>query len=199
MISREGEDVDRPDHLARAEQVAAQPSLKLCWQHYQNLLQQQEDVLFMGPNVDALIYGLKRFPALRRMTITPAAHGWIFAPLYETPMIRALPKGFNYPIPRGWPTGDGETRPEIYAWGSSSEAEKNKWRGFRVVMRVLAQHEEDHHIMELRIDVNGLYTDLHCRIFDQPCEEYDNNISGYVLILSLNHISEPGRKAALGR
>lgn len=53
----------------------------------------------MGTNVDALVYGLKRFPALRRMTITPAAHGWIFAPLYETPMIRALApaKGLQLP------------------------------------------------------------------------------------------------------
>jgi len=41
-------------------------------------------------------------------------------------------------------------------------------------MRVLAQHEEDHHITELHIDVNGLYTGLHCRISDQPCEKYDN-------------------------
>lgn len=61
-------------------------------------------MLFIGSDVDALIYGLKRFPALRRMTITPAAHGWIFAPLYETPMIRALLKGLNYPILCGWPT-----------------------------------------------------------------------------------------------
>lgn len=69
---------------------------------------------------------------------------------------------------------DGGTRPEVYAWESSEEAEKNKWRGFRVVMRVLAQHQEDHHITELRIDVNGLHTGLHCRIFDRSCEEYDN-------------------------
>lgn len=175
LVSRKGEDVDRPDHLARAEQVAAQLPLKQCWQHYQNLLQQQEDVLVFGSDVDALLYGLKRFPALRRMTITPGAHGWIFAPLYETPMIRALPKGFNYPIPRSWPTTrDGKTEPEIGRWEDSDEAEKNKWRGFRVVTCVLAQHEEDHHITELVIDLNGLKTGLHCRIFDEPCEEYDN-------------------------
>lgn len=115
--------------LRAAKQVAAQPPLKICWQYYQNLLQQQEDVIAFQSDVDAFIYGLKRFPALRRITITPAAHGWLFAPLYETPMIRALPYGFNYPIPRGWLTSKfAEMEPYAHPW--SDETEKNKWRGF---------------------------------------------------------------------
>jgi hypothetical protein len=34
-------------------------------------------------------------PALKRVTITPSAHGHLFTPLYPTPIIRAFPKGFN--------------------------------------------------------------------------------------------------------
>lgn len=37
-------------------------------------------------------YGLQRFPSLKRITITPAAHGWLYTPLYQTPMIRAFPR-----------------------------------------------------------------------------------------------------------
>lgn len=70
--------------------MAAQPPLKQCRQHYQNLLQQQEDVLIFSSDMDVPVYGLERFPALRKMTITPAAHGWVFAHLYVTPMTRAL-------------------------------------------------------------------------------------------------------------
>ncbi|XHG02546.1 hypothetical protein AWENTII_005893 [Aspergillus wentii] len=169
---RKGQDVERPDHIARADQVAAQPSLRVCWQYYQNLLQQQEDVLVFKSDVDAFIYGLKRFPALKRVTITPAAHGWLFAPLYATPMIRAFPYGFNYPIPRGWPTSeDAQTPPYAYSWQDMNEEMKDQWRGFRIVTRVLA--EQEHNITELICNVNQLPTGLNCTMFDYPCEEYD--------------------------
>jgi hypothetical protein len=36
---------------------------------------------------------LSGFYAMKRVTITPAAHGWFFAPLYGTPFIRNLPCG----------------------------------------------------------------------------------------------------------
>lgn len=45
---------------------------------------------------------LRRFLAVRTITITPAAHGRLFYPLFETPMIRAFPPGFIYPLQRGW-------------------------------------------------------------------------------------------------
>ncbi|KAJ6140187.1 hypothetical protein N7471_006673 [Penicillium samsonianum] len=84
LRQRKGRDVDRPDHIARREQVFAQPPLSECWN-----------------DAHAFLYGVKQFPALKRVTITPSAHGYLFIPLYPTPMIRAFPKGFNYPIPRG--------------------------------------------------------------------------------------------------
>ncbi|OQE01486.1 hypothetical protein PENSOL_c004G01758 [Penicillium solitum] len=59
------------------EACLAQPSLKECWQHYQHLLRQQKDVLADNSDLDAFTYGIKQFPALKRVTITPAAHGYI--------------------------------------------------------------------------------------------------------------------------
>lgn len=91
---------------------------------------------------------MKQFPALKRVTITPAAHGHLFAPLYPTPMIRAFPKGFNYPIPRGWPVMPGpKTPPYAYPWHDIDEMHKEKYRAFHIVTRVLTK--ENHNVSEL--------------------------------------------------
>ncbi|KAJ5936331.1 hypothetical protein N7454_005629 [Penicillium verhagenii] len=172
LALRKGQDVDLPHHIARANQVNAQLTLEICWQYYQNLVQQQDEVLLSKQHVEAFLYGLTRFPCLRRVTITPAAHGWVFAPLYETPMIRAFPYGLNYPIPRGWPAGGDTTS----LWEDQDERYKEPWHGFRMVTRVLAQ-EASHHVTELLIDVNGLPMGLNCSIFYTECEEYNNLVT----------------------
>lgn len=102
MKHRKYRDVDRPDHLARKNQMDAQMPLKACWMYYLQILNDQTTVIESQDDEKAFLYGLERFPRLKRVTVTPAAHGWLFAPLYETPMIRAFPYGFNYQIPRGW-------------------------------------------------------------------------------------------------
>lgn len=58
-------------------------SLKDCWQYYKTMLQDQNTVLDSGLDIEALKYGLLRFPSLRRITLTPAAHGiCIGSPVY---------------------------------------------------------------------------------------------------------------------
>ncbi|CAM1509827.1 Fc.00g001620.m01.CDS01 [Cosmosporella sp. VM-42] len=185
LESRKGFDIERPDHVARSKQLAAQIPLSQSWAHYQELLHQQDEVIASESDVHAFRYGLQRFPSLRRITITPATHGFTFEPLYETPMIRSFPYGFIYPLPRGWPTaGDTETEPRACGWdegddrhGLSNEEMKNQWRGFRIIARVLAQRDLQHQISELVLDVHHLNTGLNCHIFDQPCEEYDNLVT----------------------
>jgi hypothetical protein len=155
--------VDRPDHLARAEH---------CWQYYQNLFQQQENAILFKKDAEALVYGLRQFTTLEKMTITPAAHGWLFAPLYKTPMIRAFPRGFNYPIPRGWPENSiNPHKPEAHPW--ENESVKKRFRGFGIVTRALA-HYTQHHVSQFIIDTNGLETGLNCCIFENPNAEYDD-------------------------
>ncbi|KAJ5120587.1 uncharacterized protein N7515_009975 [Penicillium bovifimosum] len=88
--------------VARRYQAFDQPLLREHWQHYQQLLRQQKDVLASQSDLEAFAFGVKQLPALKRVTITPAAHGNLITPLYQTPMIRAFPENFNYPIPRGW-------------------------------------------------------------------------------------------------
>ncbi|KAJ5146237.1 uncharacterized protein N7515_000801 [Penicillium bovifimosum] len=169
---REDRGVDRPDHTARKEQVLAQPLMGELWQHYQRLLRQQKDVLACQSDLEAFAFDVKQFPALKRVTITPAAHGNLITPLYETPMIRAFPAGFNYSIPRGWlyPRALGGS-PTAYAWNQYPEL-RDRYRGFRTAMRVLAN--EPNFVSELVMTANSVPTGINCAICDEPCEEYNH-------------------------
>ncbi|KAJ5576480.1 hypothetical protein N7535_003406 [Penicillium sp. DV-2018c] len=168
----EGRDVDRPDLIARREQVYAHHSLRKNWRHYQQLLRQQKEVLASQSDLEAFAFGVKQFPALERVTITPAAHGELTTPLYETPMIRAFPKGFNYPIPRGWLCPRPLVVPApAYAWNQYPEL-RDRYRGFRTAMRVLAN--EPNSVSELVMTANSILTGINCTIFDEPCEEYNH-------------------------
>jgi hypothetical protein len=179
IISRKSRDVDRPDHVAQREQILARPPLSECWQHYQHLLRQQKDVLAGTSDQEAFLFGLKQFPALKRVTITPAAHGHLFAPLYATPMIRAFPKGFTYAVPRGWLYPESPIIRSIpgpataYEWNEHPEL-RERYRGFRTVIRVLANANVPNPISELVMTANLVPTGVNCMIFAEPCEEYDN-------------------------
>ena len=174
MRRRKDRDVDRPDHLARQKQMNAQRSLKANWAYYSRILKDQKKVVGSKEDEKAFVYGLERFPRLRRVTVTPAAHGWLFAPLYETPMIRAFPYGFNYPIPRGWHIDRYEYQiANPVPWSEATEEYKELWRGARIALRVLAQ-DKKHNLSELSFDAKQLPTGINYLIFDQPCEEYDH-------------------------
>lgn len=174
-------DVDRPDHVARTE-LAANFSMRRSWKYYRRLLRQQRDVLETDADDEAFSYGLQRFPALRRITITPAAHGMLFRPLYETPLIRAFPPSFNYPLPCTWPLDKPFQKP----WDITPEIEKDKWRAFRIVTRMLAavedaseaeplrqqrQKKKKPGVTEIIVDVHQLHTGLNAHIFDEECTE----------------------------
>lgn len=171
MIGRGSIQSERPAHKARMRQAGTQEPDIDSWSHYQRLVIQQEEVLSTGADIDAFQYGLSCFPALRRLTITPAAHGFLFAPLYQTPMIRAFRYGFIYPVPCAWPDQDDFDIPYydyILPW---DDKEREKWRGICIALRELATR--DHSITEFLIQANGLITGLSYRIFDQPCQVYD--------------------------
>lgn len=167
--------MDRPDHVTRREQVLVQPPLRECWQYYQHLLRQQKDVLADNSDLDAFLYGVKQFPALKRVTISPAAHGYLFTPLCLTPMIRAFPKGFNHSIPWGCLFPTVSSAPAItYEWNEYPEL-RERYRGFRTTMRVLAN--EPNSVTELVMNSTHLPTGINCTIFDEPYEEDDNFVA----------------------
>ncbi|KAH8198351.1 hypothetical protein TruAng_007506 [Truncatella angustata] len=164
-------DKERPAHRAHVQQREEELSLNESWAYYQRLLRQQREVLSGHADAEALRYGLSRFPSLRKVTITPATHGFWLNPLYETPMIRAFPKSFNYPIPRSWPVWSSfGIYIDLEPW--DNEEERRKWRGVSIVLRELARQE--HQVVELSLYTNNLYTGMSCRMFERPCQEYDD-------------------------
>ncbi|KAI8156250.1 hypothetical protein K4K49_008106 [Colletotrichum sp. SAR 10_70] len=161
----DSEDTPVPDgvplwfHAETARQLAAQPPLDVAYEYYQSLVRDQEEVLATAADSAAFQWALaeKRFPNLRRVTITPAAHGILFFPQYLTPMIRAFPYGFNYPLPRSWPTPPLGARIPCESW--VDEVIKDKWRGFRIVTHLLAQREYAT-VPEVVIDGNQINSGL---------------------------------------
>ncbi|QPC77061.1 hypothetical protein HYE68_007813 [Fusarium pseudograminearum] len=169
--------------------------------YYNSLVQQQDNVIESGADEQAFRYALQesQFPHLVKVTVTPAAHGFLFFPLYETPMIRAFPYGFVYPIQRGWSCAghvyDDAPQP-AEPW--EDEEEKRKWRGFRIVSRHLADPKLPHNISQLSFDNNKLVTGINHLIFDQPNEEYDNlcrtlerpGLKSFTLSLAMGYLSD---------
>ncbi|UKZ78870.1 hypothetical protein TrVFT333_006616 [Trichoderma virens FT-333] len=141
------------------------------WRFYSEYMKQQRRVLAHNLDTKAFEYGLQRFTSLKRITFTPATHGITFMPLYRTPMIRTLPYGFNYELPRGWPVSDNIGIMFPNQW--NTEADKVPWRGFREAIRQLAD-EKGPSVTDLVLDVNQLLTGLTCHFFDKPCKELDH-------------------------
>ncbi|KIL92357.1 hypothetical protein FAVG1_04767 [Fusarium avenaceum] len=146
--------------------------------YYTDLFYQQREVLSSGADEEAFRYALQQFPHLTKITVTPAAHGFLFMPLYETPMIRAFPSGFVYPIPRTWPSDEtlGYGCPEDCPEGWENDDERRQWRGFCIVSKVLADHAERGklQITGLVVDNHKLPTGIDYTLFDKPNAEYES-------------------------
>lgn len=133
-------------------------------------------VLESGADETAFRYTVQRFPRLNKVTVTPATHGFLFMPFYQTPMIRAFPSGFVYPLPRGWPSDErlGYDRPDGYPEGWETDEERKQWRGFCIVTKVLADYAKTLQISELALESHKLPTGIDCSFFENPNVEYDN-------------------------
>ncbi|SCO91963.1 uncharacterized protein FRV6_16091 [Fusarium oxysporum] len=135
---------------------------------YKSLLQQQEEVIKIQAHEKAFLYALERFPNLTTIEVTPAAHGQLYMPLYTTPMIRELPYGFPYPIPRGWPCPTYNTFPH-----DVEEKGDDWWRSFRFVIKALANMDQ-RRISELVLDNHYLPTGINPFIFTNCDDDYNN-------------------------
>ncbi|ETS03692.1 hypothetical protein M419DRAFT_108425, partial [Trichoderma reesei RUT C-30] len=173
-------DADLPHHLDKQARMEKAMAVQESWRHYRGYLAQQNVVLADDLDIKAFEYGLERFTTLRRITLTPAAHGFTFMPLYRTPTIRTLAaktkdnKYMNYKLPRGWPTSVDDAPLEARNW--NTEADKEPWRGFINATRLLAENQGPS-VTELVLDVRQLLTGLTCRFFDNPCPEFDHLVA----------------------
>ncbi|CAG8379394.1 unnamed protein product [Penicillium salamii] len=169
----DGIDMDHPDYKSIRKLGSIGPPLSECWDFYRTLIRQQDDFLASKSDEKAFIHGLKQFPTLAKVTVTPAAHGFLFNPLYQTPMIRSFPEGFNYPIPRGWPLPVHEQPEEVYSlpWNRLNEVQKERFHGFRIVVRALAEQKND--VVEFSLDSRLLRTGINCTILEDS-KEYNH-------------------------
>ncbi|CVL06630.1 uncharacterized protein FMAN_11783 [Fusarium mangiferae] len=170
-----GDTFSRPDDVSKQHQldnaIPYQDSFE-----YRNLLEcQQRDIIASKTDEDIFRYILRQFPNLKRVVVTPAAHGYLFEPLYRTPMIGSFPYGFIYPIPLGWPKPlPGHQWAVASPWDGDDAVEEDKglWHGFRIVTKVLA--EEKHNVTELILDAHQLNTGINHFALNRGTEEYDN-------------------------
>jgi len=142
--------------------------------YWKILLKQQKEVLESEADEAAFRYAVQRFPRLTKVTVTPLAHGFLFMPLYQTPMIRAFPPGFVYPIPHGWWSNETHDGRDGYPKGWENEKERKQWRGFCIVLKVLADYAETLQVSELALDNHKLPTGIDYTFFKTPNADYDN-------------------------
>ncbi|KAI0483664.1 hypothetical protein F4859DRAFT_473725 [Xylaria cf. heliscus] len=138
------------------------------WAYYQGLLRQQREVLASQAHIRALESRIGCFPALQKITVTGVAHGRLFTPVYETPMIRSFPDGFNYAIP-SWMVYKC-MHPECPEWVE----EGGRWEGFRVAIDALARNLDGGKVRELQVNSFQLLTGLNSRLFEAPCQTLSN-------------------------
>ncbi|RGP62625.1 hypothetical protein FSPOR_9204 [Fusarium sporotrichioides] len=169
--------------------------LKESWVYYKPLIDDQTRILSFNADIEAFNYGLRRFTSLRRVTITPSTHGRYESPLDKTPMIRAFPPGFDYPVPepghsydhrdQRWcdidvhpwvDHRDDNSYKELYGVKCTAEEYRDQWRGFRLVMRALKEYD-GHSISELVVGGNEIRFGLNYRIFDQWSLEYGDLVA----------------------
>ncbi|KAF9760751.1 hypothetical protein IL306_004144 [Fusarium sp. DS 682] len=142
---------------------------------YMDLMYQQRKVLSSNADQEAFRYAAPRFPQLTKVTVSPVAHGFLFMPLYQTPMIRAFPSGFVYPPPRTWPNDTGMGGgPEDCPEGWGNDVERRQWRGFCIVTKALADFADKLQISELVVDNHKTPTGIDYTLFEKPNEEYDS-------------------------
>lgn len=123
---------------------------------YQQLYEEQQEIIGQGLDIIALMDALLAFPALKKVTLTSEAHQLgIHAPRYPTPLIRSFPPSFNYPAPWPWcGRFDDFNAISLKPWVEA----KNCWRGFSLVLKELAHCER--RIPAFTIDVNWNHTGI---------------------------------------
>ena len=167
-------DALRPAYASRERHITAPLPIDACWAFYLELITERNEGRRSDADIQALRHGLDgRFPSLQRITITPAVHGFLFNPLYETPTIRSFPDGFIYPnVWLGVEEFDSLDEMDYLQMFNNGEDLDVIWRGFHVISRILSELRDRHPVRELGIGAHGA-SGLMSSLFDQPNPNYD--------------------------
>ena len=182
-------DVDEKEMLARRVELWGanfnEMSLEDCFTVYNDLYDEQQEIIESGEDVETLLLGLTSFPNLERITVSSEA--WRFKPLFpkfSTPFFRALPPGFRMPLPWPWLGDDDRETAEDedpfeklkLPWDEAHQ----EWRGYQIVISALLFSYPNHSVRELITDTNFERTGLSHQLFAS-----DQQNVGYATTLQL--------------
>ncbi|KAI1023972.1 hypothetical protein LB504_005027 [Fusarium proliferatum] len=160
------------------ETFEAHCALAESYKLFDKLRSQQDEVSASGRDADALRYGLLSFPNLKRVTLCPSAHGILGRPLYPTPTIRSLPQDLISPLERGLHLPIALEEHPLTPWNESST---QKWRGFCVITKEIAEYIRKNPafgLSEFVVESRQLSTGINCRLFDNPAsDEYHDLVT----------------------
>lgn len=171
-----------------------------CWMLDQPRYEDQVEVLNHKRDIEALRYAIKRFPGLRKLTLIPTSYeertGLV---IYPSPLSRSLPYNYVYPRSYTWPgCGYDDIMSKALPWRKEldvnwlqridmastqqhyhllnmkqprEEEYREKWRGLRVILALLAEKNINHNISEFAIDTDRYRTGIHHQILTLPCIE----------------------------
>ncbi|KAJ5561146.1 hypothetical protein N7535_009343 [Penicillium sp. DV-2018c] len=171
MESSECRDESQAANLERIEQRFNQLSLGKRWQLYLRLFRQQKDVLDDQSDLEAFAFGVKQFTSLKRVTITPARHGWFTLPIYPTSLTHAFPKGFRC-------SPNDALKPVTACDRYPGLVDRNRW--FRTAIRVLADEPNSVSELVMTFDFDSYsYTSqgINCAIFNEDSAEYNDFVT----------------------
>ncbi|KAJ5561147.1 hypothetical protein N7535_009344 [Penicillium sp. DV-2018c] len=171
MESWECHDESQAANVTRVEERFTQLSLEKRWELYLRLLRQQKEVLDDQSDLEASVFGVKQFTALRRVTITPARHGHFIIPIYPTSLTHAFPKGFDF-----HPKHD--QKPDTACNQYAGLIDRNRW--FRTAIRVLANEPNSVSELVMTSDANSYCLTsqgINCAIFNEESEEYNDFVT----------------------
>ncbi|CZR48841.1 uncharacterized protein FPRO_12283 [Fusarium proliferatum ET1] len=172
---RMGDTFSRPEDVSKQHQLSNAIPYQDSFEYYNLLERQQRDIIVSKIDDNIFRYTLRQFPNLKRLVVTPAAYGYLFEPLYRTPMIRSFPYEFIYFVPRGWPTPSSRSEWAFaMPWVDDDGVEEDGslYHGFRLVTKVLA--EEKHTVTELMLEAHQLNTGINHFTLNRGTEECDS-------------------------
>jgi hypothetical protein len=171
IVMRYDDDFSR-DMLARN---AMMMSIEDSYALYQNLYQDEQDIMKQQLDVTALHQALDSFPKLRRVTVTSEVwRPWHRVPRYTTPFYRSLPPGFRKPTVWPWlmPPSHPATDAEILSCKDRLAAD---WRGYeRVVSAILAMSNPT--IEEFIVDAGDEGWGIPYQLFCDDLKNFDDTI-----------------------
>lgn len=137
---------------------------------YTRLYDEQETIIRDRLDIEAFKEGLAAFTELERVIVTSEAYRpHIMSPFYQTPFIKSLPLGFNYPAPWPWmPDERNEALSEL-----NMDDIRTHWHGVVAVLEALA-HFDERPVPELVIDTRYEHAGIAWQFFESPSPELQN-------------------------